>query len=59
MVTVQNPQTYEDALDAGDRICLANLPIGRPFDNMLSMTITKNSIFKVKAKKFVGEEALN
>ena len=50
---------YEDALEEGDRVSLANLPIGRPYENMLSLTMTKKSLLKVKKKKYVGEEVLN
>jgi hypothetical protein len=50
---------YEDLLEEGDRISLANLSIGRSIDMMLSLNITKKSILKVKTRNFAADEVLS
>ena len=45
---------YEDEFDVGDRVSFANIPLGRPFDGMLSCTLTKKSLVRMTGKKFAA-----
>ena len=48
----------DEQLRVGDRVSLANVALGRPFDNMLQLTFTKSSLLKCKMKQCATPEML-